>query len=174
MPRYTRRVRGALLLLVLAGLLVAVGLLALEVRADERRERDEREALQAARESATALTSLDHRQSDQDVDRVLAGATGELAQQFRDSRDRLRTLLGSRRSASSGTVLEAGLVQLAQDEAEVLLAVDAEVTDADTQASGGAPRVQRYRMSLELRRVGDRWQAERVLFAGAPDELAVP
>ena len=52
----------------------------------------------------------------------------------------------------------------------MLLAVDAAVTDADTTE----PRVQRYRMAMTVRRVGDGWLAERVLFAGAPAEGVVP
>ena len=163
-----RLLRTAVLLLALAALVAGVVLLGLQVREDDRRERDERAVMATAEEAATALTSLSHRTTDQDVDRLLAASTGELAQQFRDSRDRLRTLLGSRRSISSGTVLEAGLTDLSGDTAEVLLAVDASVTDADT--GDAEPRVQRYRMSMTLVRVGDGWRAERVLFAGAPVE----
>lgn len=160
-----RPLRLTALLLALVALTATVVLLGLQVRADSARERQERAALSAAREAATALTSLSHRTTDDDVDRVLAAATGELAQQFRDSRDRLRTLLGSRRSISSGTVLEAGLAELTDDDAVVLLAVNASVTDADS----ATPRLQRYRITMTMARVGDRWRAEQVRFAGGPD-----
>ena len=161
-----RRWRTVLLVLVVLALATGVAVLSLDVRAQSRRSSDRDAAVGTAREAAAALTSLDHADSDAGVDRVLAVATGELAQQFGDSRDRLRTLLGSRRSRSEGTVLEAGLASFTGDEAEVLVAVDASVTDADTTE----PRVQRYRMALTVRRVGDGWRAERVLFAGAPAE----
>ena len=170
MSRPSGRLRTALLLLVVLALAVGVAVLAVDVRAESRREVDREVAVEAARDAATALTSLDHADSDAGVDRVLALATGDLAQQFGDSRDRLRTLLGSRRSRSEGTVLEAGLASFTGEEAEVLLAVDASVTDADT----AQPRVQRYRMAITVRRVGDGWRAERVLFAGAPAEGVLP
>lgn len=164
------RLRTVLLLLVVLATAVGVAVLALDVRSEARRETQREAAVAAAREAAVALTSLDHADADAGVDRVLALATGDLAQQFDDSRDRLRTLLGSRRSRSEGTVLEAGLASFTGAEAEVLVAVDASVTDADTTA----PRVQRYRMALTVRRVGDGWRAERVLFAGAPAEGVLP
>ena len=170
MRRPSARVRSVLLLLVVLALTATVTLLALDVRAESRRERDRDAAVGAARDAAVALTSLDHADSDAGVDRLLSLATGELAQQFHDSRDRLRTLRGSRRSRSEGTVLEAGLASFTGSEAEVLLAVDAAVTDADTTE----PRVQRYRMAMTVRRVGDSWRAERVLFAGAPAEGVLP
>lgn len=170
MRRPPGRLRSVLLLLVALALVAAVALLALDVRADAARERDRDAAVAAARDAAVALTSLDHADSDAGVDRLLSLSTGELAAQFRDSRDRLRTLLGSRRSRSEGTVLEAGLASFTGSEAEVLLAVDAAVTDADTTE----PRLQRFRMAMTVRRVGDGWRAERVLFAGAPAEAVLP
>lgn len=162
--RAARRGLAVLLAVLLVALTVAVVVLALQVRQDRQRVADRQAALQAARQQAVNLTSISHRTASQDIDRILDGATGQLAQQFRDEREQLTTLLGSTRSASEGTVLGAGLVELGDRSATVLVAADAHVITAE-QAT---PVVQRYRMSLDLRKVGDRWLVEEILFAGPP------
>ncbi|HWH29956.1 MAG TPA: mammalian cell entry protein [Mycobacteriales bacterium] len=163
--RASRRAVGGLLLVCLAGL-AGVLLLGLEAREQRLLERDRQAALQAARQAATNLTSISHRSADDDIERILDVATGELAEQFRSEREALTALLGSSRSTSEGEVLAAGVQSLEGRSATVLVAADATVTTAETGED--SPVLQRYRMSVDLRKVGDRWLAERVLFAGAP------
>jgi Mce-associated membrane protein len=163
--RSSRRALAGLGLLCLATL-VAVVLLALELREADRHEADLNAALQAARQQAVNLTSISHRDAARDIDRILEGATGELQEQFRSERDALTELLGTTRSASDGSALAAGVVSLEGRSATVLVATDATVTTAETGED--APVLQRYRMNMDLRKVGDRWLVERILFAGAP------
>ena len=160
-----RRLRALLALPALVAA-VAVVVLLLELRRTGDLDAERQAALQAARQQAVNLTSIDHRTAERDIDRVLALATGELAEQFEREQEQLAEVLQRNRAASEGEVLGAGLVQLDDRAATALVAVDAFVTTAENE--GGAPTVQRYRMSIDLRRVGDRWLAERVLFAGAP------
>lgn len=163
--RASRRAVGALLLLCVAGL-AGVVLLGLEARQHQQLEADRQAALQAARQAATNLTSISHRTADQDIERILDVATGELAEQFRSEREALTELLGTSRSTSEGEVLAAGVQSIEGRSATVLVATDATVTTAETGED--SPVLQRYRMSMDLRKVGDRWLTERVLFAGAP------
>lgn len=161
-----RRAPTVLLLAVAVAAVVAVVVLGLEVRDGRRLDTERGAVLHAARQSALNLTSIDHRTAGRDIDRVLAGATGELAEQFEQEKDQLAQVLAGNRATSRGQVLGAGVVRLDGRSATVLVAVDATVTSNET--AGQAARLQRYRMSLELRRVGGRWLTERVLFAGAP------
>lgn len=163
--RASRRAVAGLLLLCLAAL-AGVVLLGLEAREQRQLADDRQAALAAARQAATNLTSISHRTADRDVERILDVATGELAEQFRSEQDALTRLLGTSRSTSEGEVLAAGVQSLEGRSATVLVAADATVTTAETGED--APVLQRYRMSMDLRKVGDRWLAERVLFAGAP------
>lgn len=157
-----------LLCVALVGAATAVVLLALRARTADQESAERLRVLAAARQSAVDLTSISHRQAAADIDRVLARATGELAEQFRRERPKLVTLLASTRATSRGTALAAGIVTLKSNSAQVLVAVDASVSNADTERSGKGPLVQRYRMRLTLREVGGRWLTERVQFAGAP------
>lgn len=163
--RRRRRALAGTTLLALAAL-AAVVVLALELRDGRRLADDRQAALQAARQQAVNLTSISHRTAARDIDRIEAGATGELAEQFRSEREPLTELLGTARSTSEGSALAAGLVSLEGRSANVLVAADARVTDVETGED--APLVQRYRMSMDLRKVGDRWLVEKILFAGAP------
>jgi Mce-associated membrane protein len=146
--------------------LVAVVLLALELREGRQLVDDRSAAMSAARQVAEDVTSISHRDAGQGIERILGGATGELEAQFRSERERLAQLLGTTRSTSSGTVLGSGVVRLEDRSATVLVAADAVVTTAETGED--EPLLQRYRMSMDLRKVGDRWLVERILFAGAP------
>jgi Mce-associated membrane protein len=169
-PRRSRRRRSRSALVVLSLLcllaLAAIGWLLLDVREADRLDAERNAALQAARQQAVNLTSISHRDAARDIDRILEGATGELEEQFRSERDALTQLLGTTRSTSEGNVLAAGVVALEGRSATVLVATNATVTTAETGED--APVLQRYRMSLDLRKVGDRWLVERILFAGAP------
>ena len=161
----SRRLR-ALLALPAVVAVVAVVVLGLELRAGRDLDAERQAVLHVARQQAVNLTSIGHATADRDLERVRALATGELAEQFAEEQEQLTDVLVRNRATSAGEVLAAGLVQLDERSATALVAVDATVTTAETE--GQAPRVQRYRMSIDLRRVGDRWLAERVLFAGAP------
>ncbi len=171
-PLPTTRWRGRLadlaLVALVLGLGVALGLIASGLRTAGRTDDDRQEALAAARQQAVNLTSIDHRTAATDIDRILAGSTGELAAQFRKEKQPLVTLLGTTQSRSQGEVLDAGVVSLNARTAEVLVAVDANVNNVETQMAGKGGLLNRYRMSLSLVRVGSGWLVEQVRFAGPP------
>ena len=161
-----RLVATVLLSLLLVALLAFGALVYLKYR-DEGDEQDVRTAaMAAARLEALNLTTIDYKNTDAAVDRILSVATGTLATQFKAEKSQLGPLLAATKSVSVGSVLETGLVSLKGKNAEVLVAVDATVT---TQAAGSTKAqraVKHYRMSMKLQQIGSRWLVSDVGFTG--------
>jgi Mce-associated membrane protein len=156
--------RRLLLVLSVLGLLLLVALGALLVQAlryDAVADR-RADALRAAKQSALNLTSIDNREFDEDVARVLEGSTGAFRTDFEGRAKDLRSVLTENQVVSQGTVIEAGLVRDDERTATALVVVDSEVRN--TAAPEG--RVNTYRMRLELELVGGRWLTSQLEFVG--------
>jgi Mce-associated membrane protein len=120
-------------------------------------------ALAAARSEAVAMTTIGYQTAASDVNRILAGATGQLRTQFEKERADLPASLAQHKSNSRGNLLSAGLESLTPTNAKALVAVDATVTGSDTGPSGV---VTYYRMLMTLENVSGRWLVSNVAFAG--------
>lgn len=92
------------------------------------------------------------------VERLLAGATGGLADRYADTGPVLRDLR-RRRAVATGTVVEVGVVSLAADAATVLAATDGTLA---TRASRGLPQQRDARLRLRLVREDGRWLTSAV------------
>jgi len=160
-------------LLVAAALLVALAVVAviLGVRYASHNSSNgdapaaQQAVLAAARGEAVALTTLGYKTANADLNRILAGATGQLRSQFEKEKGQLPATLAQTKSISRGTVLSSGLISLAGNRAQALASVDATVSGTDTGATGV---IKHYRMVVTLQRVGGQWLASDVAFAGAP------
>ena len=119
-------------------------------------------ALRAATAEVIAFTTLDYRNIDPSIDRVLAGATGDFKKQFEGSREQLVTLSKQNESVSEGRVLRAGVVSMDADSARVIVVADSSVTNVN--APEAQPR--HYRLQLDLVRRGDRWLTSDLEFVG--------
>jgi len=121
--------------------------------------------LAAARAEGAAITTLSWQTADADLNRILAGALpkSQLYDQFAAQRARLPSLLKQNHSVSRGTVLASGLSSVSGRKARVMVAVD-----ADISGKSGTPTVKHYRMVFTMQRLGNRWLASDVGFAGAP------
>jgi Mce-associated membrane protein len=160
--RFARRLAGAALLAVAAGLAATAVHQGAAVR-DDRAIGERRQAvLAAARQEAVNFTTLDYRTLDRDLARVADGATGDFRTQFLGQGDQLRSLLTANRAVSTGQVLQAGLVSDTAGTAEVLLAVDSRVTNTATPAGA----VRHYRIQLDLQLVSGRWRTSQLRFVG--------
>lgn len=158
-----RRPRAPVLLglvcLLLAGVAIGLGV---GLRAEREEQRSRAAALAAARQEAVNLTSIDHRQLDRDLARVLAGATGAFKEDFAARSDDLRQLLQENKVVSEGSVLEAGLVRASATRATALVVVDSTVRNtAETQGS-----TRNYRVQVDLVRSGPRWLVSSLQFVG--------
>lgn len=156
-----RWLAAALAVLVLA-LLVTGGVLLpgwLDARAEDERRRA---VLRAATAEVVAFTTLDYRDLEPSIERVLDGATGEFEEQFESSRAQLEQLSRDNESVSEGRVLKVGVVSMDEDSATVVVVADSQVTNKSTDE----PQPRHYRLQLDLVLEGDRWLTSDLQFVG--------
>ncbi len=113
-----------------------------------------RDVALAARAETLALLTVDHRNMDALVERVLAGATGDFARDYGSRREALVDRAVEQRSISVGTVNALGISALDPDSATVLVAANSKSRNVSTN---GTSRSRFYRFRLELVRVDGRW-----------------
>ncbi len=118
------------------------------------------DALQAARQEALNLTSVDGTDVQTDLARVLEGASGQFRQEFEAQSTQLSSVLVDNQVRAQGNVLDAGLSRADGDSATALVVIDSLVRNK--AIPDGQTRT--YRMQLELERVGSRWLTNRLEF----------
>jgi Mce-associated membrane protein len=154
---------------VLIAVLAADAVLFFRPRGDSTHDVVSRAVLTAARQEAVNLTTISYTSAARDLDRIVAGATGGLRQQFEAQRAQFPAVLSRDKSVSRGWVLSAGLISLSDhnDAAQVAVATDATVS---TTGGGTTPQsvVKHYRMVMKLQLVRGRWLVTDVAFAGVP------
>jgi Mce-associated membrane protein len=138
-------------LLVVA--LVGATLSVIALRAQDARASEREGAMKAARQLALDFTTYDYTSWDADVKRVLDDSTGQFKEEFKAGSDTVRTEVVSNKATSTGDVKEAAVVSNDKDSAQVLVIVNAVVTN--TASKDGVAR--RYRIKLDLVREQDRW-----------------
>jgi hypothetical protein len=145
-----------LLLPALAGVL-AVGLAGtaafLEVSSDDGVDPG---MVVVARQQATNFFSLDHRRADEDVDRVLALATGTFKKEYAAQREQIVKGVTDKKLVVTAEIPEDGAAVefYDDDQARVLVAVDVTTTGSTASAE---PTENRYRTRVLLTKVGDTW-----------------
>ncbi|WP_224277499.1 hypothetical protein [Nocardioides lacusdianchii] len=150
------------LTVVLVGLLVAIGLVwSSRGDVDAGLSAAQREVSAAARAEAVAFLTVDHEDMDAVVDAVLAGATGDFAEQYAAQRDTLVSEAERTEATSTGEVVALGVGDLDDDSATVLVAANSTVTNSGTGAEG---QVRYYRLRLDLVREDGRWLTSAVEF----------
>jgi Mce-associated membrane protein len=150
-------IAGLVLVLALGGLTGWLGFRAYEShKADEQRKL----FLQVGRQGALNLTSIDFEQADADVQRILDSATGTFYDDFQARAQPFIQVVKQAQSKSVGTVAEAGLVSDSGNEAQVLVAVTVQTSNAG--APEQAPRAWRMRITVE--KVGDEAKVSNVEF----------
>ena len=137
------------LAVALVALLVAIGLVVTSQDAvDDDLTTAQREVAEAAR-------------VDPLIDAVLAGATGDFAEQYESQRDTLTSEAIRTEATSTGEVVALGVGDLDDDSATVLVAANSTVTNTSTGSKG---QVHYYRLRLDLVREGERWLTSNVEF----------
>ncbi|MBO0828049.1 MAG: hypothetical protein J2P24_09730, partial [Streptosporangiales bacterium] len=142
---------GVLVVLVAVTLAFTVRLVIVDgqVSADESRRQV---VLQAARQQALNFTTIGYPTVDRDINRVIAGATGDFKSSYQQNRGTIKDTVTKNKSTSKGEVLDAGLVSIDSDSAVALVVADASVTNVAYKK----PTLRNYRMQLDLSKVGDR------------------
>ena len=150
------------LAVALVALLVAIGLVVTSQDAvDDDLTTAQREVAEAARVEALAFLTVDHTGMDPLIDAVLAGATGDFAEQYESQRDTLTSEAIRTEATSTGEVVALGVGDLDDDSATVLVAANSTVTNTSTGDKG---QVRYYRLRLDLVREGERWLTSNVQF----------
>ncbi|MER7248431.1 hypothetical protein [Kribbella sp. NPDC000426] len=140
---------SVLLLVALAGLTLSVVGLSKQRAADSQRDG----AMKAARQLALDFTTYDYQTWDADSKRVLDDSTGQFKQEFADGIAAVKTDVEANKATSKGDVKEAAVVSNDKDSAQVLVIVNAVVTN--TASTDGVER--RYRIKLDLVREKNHW-----------------
>lgn len=159
-----RRRRAVLWALVALSVLLAAAAIALGILLrGYAQEQDARQAaVQAARQSALNLTTIDYEDFDAAVARVLEGATGRFSEEYESNSGKLKDLLLENEVKSEGKVIEAGIVRSDRTNATVLVVVDSTVRNTETPEG----RVNTNRMQLEVEKVDGRWRTSTLQFVG--------
>lgn len=156
------------LVIVFVALTVALSaaavVVAVRMRQAQRTEAERDAVLATARQQVVNMITVDYRQVDLDIQRISRGLTGKLRDDFGSKQaPRLAETVRKAQTVSRGTALSAGVVSLDEDSAEVVVAANSTVQSMRPQDAGKANSAQRlWRATLELRRQGDRWLAEKL------------
>lgn len=158
MPARRWRVVGALGaagLVLLAGL---SGFLGWRVLAAEQIADASRAALEAAKQYAVILTTLNANDIDTNYRQALDGATGTFKEDYSQGSTHLRQLLIDNKAAGKGVVLDGAVKSATKTRVEVLLFVDQSISNAVLPQ----PRIDQNRVQMTMELVDGRWLASQV------------
>lgn len=133
---------------VLGGL---AGWLGYQLLADRQANLHDQELIQAARQGAVNLTTLDHATIDADIQRILDSSTGLFHDDFEKRSQPFADAVEQAQSTSKGTVTAAGLASQDGDKADVLVMMSV------VMSAAGAPEEQprSWRMRISVQKDGD-------------------
>jgi Mce-associated membrane protein len=150
-------VAGLVGVLALAGL---TGWLGFRTYESNRAEAERSLFLQVGRQGALNLTTIDWENAEGDVQRILDSATGTFYDEFQQRAEPFVEVVKQAQSKSVGTIAEAGLENAGDNQAQVLVAISVNTSNAG--ATEQAPRAWRMRISVE--KMGDEAKVSKVEF----------
>lgn len=103
--------------------------------------------VQAGRDGVVALTTIDHEQVDEDVQRILDSSTGRFRDDFAQRADSFTAAARKAQSKSVGTVSEAGVESVDGDRGRVLVTLI--VMTSNSGAPEQQPKVWRTRVTVD-------------------------
>ncbi|GAA5056019.1 Mce associated membrane protein [Nocardia callitridis] len=158
--RSTRTLRTAAAGVLVLALLATASTLWFGHREAEHGRADRAAFLDAARKTVLDLTTISTEHVDDDAARIMDGATGPFAEDFKTRTSTFTSVVRQAHVSTVGTITEAGIESLGADEAKVLVAASSKVTnDAGAQQQ---PRI--WRLRLTMQRVEGRILASNVDF----------
>ncbi|WP_025737491.1 hypothetical protein [Mycobacterium genavense] len=116
--------------------------------------------LAAGRQGALNLTSIDWRQADADVQRVLGSAIGAFHDDFANRSKPLIDVVKQVQSTSQGTITAAGLESATDTEAQVLVSVSVRISNAVVAEQ----KTRLWRMRISVQKVGQEVKVSNVEF----------
>jgi Mce-associated membrane protein len=112
----------------------------------------------AARQSVITLMSIDYTHVQQDVQRIIDNSTGSFKDEFQRQASDMAKVAQESRVVTDVTVNQAAVETMSQDTATVLVAATSRVTNA----AGAKQEARAWRVTVDLRRDGDRIKMEKV------------
>lgn len=159
----TVRLSTALLIVVSTVVALAVGYFAFthwqEFAEARERAADRETTLELAITEVTELTTLNAENLDDRLESLNSRLTGEFSQQFQAMYSTFASVVHEYGVSSDGTVHSAGLVSLGQDEAVVIVAVQAEVTGPEQEAAERS-----YRFEVAMVKQDSAWLISEMSF----------
>lgn len=153
MRRRLPLVTAITLSVIVVGLAIASGWLGV-VSLRNKDEADQRaKAIQSARQMGVNLMSLDAATAQRDLDRIVAGTTGDLKNKLASQSNAFMQQITKAKAKSTVSDVNAALVSMDGDSAEVMVSLNGTVTN--DKVKNGTP--QGYRYQMDLTRVDDRW-----------------
>lgn len=115
----------------------------------------------AARRETEAFLTVDYRNMEPTVKKVLAGATGAFKKEYAHSEINLRAAATQSKATSRGTVRAVGVGDIRVGSATVYVAADSTVSNKST---GQKPQPRYYRFQLDMTRVKGAWLTSDLQF----------
>ncbi|OBC11998.1 mammalian cell entry protein [Mycobacterium sp. 852013-50091_SCH5140682] len=160
------RRRDPTMVALVVGLVMAVVIASvggwLGVRANHARQLDQRQAMfvEVARQGAINLTTIDHREVEGDVKRILDSATGTFYDDFSSRAQPFIEVVKKAQSKSVGTVVSAGVESETDQDAQVLVAVSVKTT----MAGSAEQQPRSWRMRIAVQKLGNDIKVSNVSF----------
>ena len=148
---------GAVYVVALA---VLVGWLGFRSYQSHQAQRQRELFLQVGRQTALNLTTIDWEHADADIQRILNSATGTFYDDFSKRSQPFVDVVKQSKSATVGTITEAGVESESANDAQVLVAVTVKTSNA--AAPQQDPRG--WRMRLSVQKVGAEVKVSNVAF----------
>lgn len=124
-------------------------------------ELDERaEFVAAARQVVVTLMSIDFNNPQEDVRRIVDNSSDPFRKEFQDTSDEFIRMAQDAKVITKATANAAAVESMTQDSAIVLVAVASTVTNAE----GSQEEPRNWRVSVDLKREGDRITMSKVEF----------
>jgi Mce-associated membrane protein len=160
-----------IVLVVLVLLLVATSVLLFTKGAEatpgeskaETLSREYSQVTKAATDETLAFLTVDYKNMDPLIAKVLAGSTGSFKQQYSQAQVNLKSSAQQSRAVSTGKVLAVGVGNIDDSNAVVFIAADSQVTNESTK---GKPQPRYYRLRVSMTRKGSAWLTSNLQFVG--------
>jgi Mce-associated membrane protein len=124
-------------------------------------EEQQRQAyIQGARQGALNLTTIDSQRADADIQRILDGSTGAFHDDFQKRSQPFIAAVKQAESKTQGTIAEAALESVGDDQAQVLLEVEVKTSVAGVEE----PQPRAWRMRINVQNVGSQAKVSNVAF----------
>jgi Mce-associated membrane protein len=159
---------NAVLALLLVLVVVCVVVLAVQgasalpgSTADEKRAQEYADVKAAARAETNAFLTVDYKNMDPLIAKVLAGSTGDFHSEYDRAKVNLKSIAEESRAESQGTIKSVGIGDIDGNSAIVFVAADSSVLNKDTN---GQRKARYYRFQLNMVRKGDSWLTSKLQF----------